>query len=301
MDGIPALDLWWLVIEVFHSSTNQSNKTKDVRELWRTLSANTQPKMQKQVPTTHTNIDLTNIHHVPSNPNTFWFQCYVACLRGQWSRDWDGNQRQQSNNVTRTHRGALDWLFDRINLDPKIQIRYIDTKHQLADILTKGIFTRDEWNNLVHLFTISFFSSLCCAQNFSLTSRWRRGYKNEKKKTGLWQNQSRRRWTWLQLSRQVPHPWTIRLRQKARLHSKHPPGNLRARRKFKTWRSVEFLRKAERCILWRVDGQSSGETWRDRQKSGIMGVFWIWIMKQPRGLSDKETCCVRKFRTFREF
>ena len=32
MDGIPALDLWDLVIEVFHSSTNQINKTKDVRE-----------------------------------------------------------------------------------------------------------------------------------------------------------------------------------------------------------------------------------------------------------------------------
>ena len=36
--------------------------------------------------------------------------------------------------VSRTHRVALDWLFDRINLDSKIQIRYVDTKHQLADI-----------------------------------------------------------------------------------------------------------------------------------------------------------------------
>ena len=41
--------------------------------------------------------------------------------------------------VSRTHRVALDWLFDRINLDPKIQIKYIDTKNQLADILTKGV------------------------------------------------------------------------------------------------------------------------------------------------------------------
>ena len=29
MDGIPALDLWELVIEVFHSSPHQTNKTKD--------------------------------------------------------------------------------------------------------------------------------------------------------------------------------------------------------------------------------------------------------------------------------
>ena len=64
--------------------------------------------------------------------------------------------------VSSTHRVALDLLFDRINLDPKIQIKYIDTKNQLADILTKGNFTRDEWNHLLTLFNISHFSSTAC-------------------------------------------------------------------------------------------------------------------------------------------
>ena len=64
--------------------------------------------------------------------------------------------------VSRTHRVALDWLFDRINLDPKIQIKYVDTKNQLADILTKGSVTRDEWNHLLHLLDISHFSSTAC-------------------------------------------------------------------------------------------------------------------------------------------
>ena len=64
--------------------------------------------------------------------------------------------------VSRTHRVALDWLFDRINLDPKIQIKYIDTKNQLADILTKENFTRDEWNHLLNFFNISQFSSTAC-------------------------------------------------------------------------------------------------------------------------------------------
>ena len=72
--------------------------------------------------------------------------------------------------VSRTHRVALDWLINRIHLDPKLQIKYVDTKHQLADILTKGNFTRDEWNNLLHLFNISLFISICCFQNFSSTS-----------------------------------------------------------------------------------------------------------------------------------
>ena len=66
--------------------------------------------------------------------------------------------------VSRTHRVALGWLFDRINLDPKIQIKYIDTKKQLADILTKGNFTRDEWNHLLNLFNISHFNSTVCSE-----------------------------------------------------------------------------------------------------------------------------------------
>ena len=64
--------------------------------------------------------------------------------------------------VSQTHRVALDWSFYRINLDPKIQIKYIDTKNQLADMLTKGNFTRDKWNHVLTLFIISHFSSTAC-------------------------------------------------------------------------------------------------------------------------------------------
>ena len=69
--------------------------------------------------------------------------------------------------VSRTHRVALDWLFDRINLDLKIQIKYIDTNKQFADILTKGNFTRDEWDHLLCLFNISHFSSTGCSEVMS--------------------------------------------------------------------------------------------------------------------------------------
>ena len=46
--------------------------------------------------------------------------------------------------------------------DTKIQIKYVDTKNQLADILTKGSFTRDEWNHLLTLCNSSHFSSTAC-------------------------------------------------------------------------------------------------------------------------------------------
>ena len=134
VDGIPAVTLWDLVIEIFHSPPNQTNKTKDVRDPRWNLSAKTQPNMQKQIPTMHTNLDLANIDHVSSN---------VSCF------------------------GLVVW---QNNLGSKIQIRYVDTKHQLADVLTKGNFTCDEWNNLLHLVNISHFSSTCCAKNSSVIS-----------------------------------------------------------------------------------------------------------------------------------
>ena len=73
--------------------------------------------------------------------------------------------------VSRTHRVALDWLFDRINMDPKIQIKYIDTKNQLADIFIKGNFTRDECNYLLWLFNISHFSSTVCSDTMAKRSQ----------------------------------------------------------------------------------------------------------------------------------
>ena len=42
--------------------------------------------------------------------------------------------------VSRTHRVALDWLFDRTNLDPKIQIKYIDTKKPTRRHTDEGKF-----------------------------------------------------------------------------------------------------------------------------------------------------------------
>ena len=69
--------------------------------------------------------------------------------------------------VSRTHRVASDWLFDSVNLDPKIQIRYTDTKNQVADMLTKSNFTRDEWAHLLRLFNIMNFSMFSCSHFLS--------------------------------------------------------------------------------------------------------------------------------------
>ena len=108
--------------------------------------------MKNKNSTKHADLDLSNVDHVSSNvrPSQFGallhvFEDYEAMIK-MIIKDSSPTMRHDS----RTHRVALDWLFDKINLDSKIQIKYIDTKHQLADILTKGKFTRDEWNHLLH-------------------------------------------------------------------------------------------------------------------------------------------------------
>ena len=86
--------------------------------------------------------------------------------------------------VSRTHRVALDWLFDRINLDPKIQIKYIVTKSRLADMLTEGNFIRDEWNHLLRLFNIMKFSVFSCSYFLSIFGPNTMSKGTQERKTG---------------------------------------------------------------------------------------------------------------------
>ena len=69
MDGIPALDLWDLVGEVFHSSPNQLNNTKDQVQgnLSRNTTSNKHTQNKTKVPTQHDNLDLNNVDGVPLN------------------------------------------------------------------------------------------------------------------------------------------------------------------------------------------------------------------------------------------
>ena len=111
---------------------------------------------------TNTNLDLINIESRSSKRNTFLapMPCCLSVFEDNEAviKMMIKVRSPTMRHVSRTHRVALDWLFDKINFDSKNKIRYIDTKHQLADFLTKGNFTRDEWNNLLHLFNISHFN-----------------------------------------------------------------------------------------------------------------------------------------------
>ena len=149
LDGLPALELWDLIVSVFgsvsHISDRSGQPVNDVHKHY---------KSQRRI-----NV-MENIDSVPSNVQSSRQEALLYVFEDNEAviKMIIKGRSPTMRHVSRTHRVALDWLFDRINLDSEIQIKYIDTKNQLADILTKGNFTRDEWNHLLCLFNISHFS-----------------------------------------------------------------------------------------------------------------------------------------------
>ena len=150
LDGLPALELWDLIVSVFGNISHISDRTV---------------KLVNGKNKSHNKIDaMQDIDSVPSNVQSARQEALLYVFEDNEAviKMIIKGRSPTMRHVSRTHRVALDWLFDRINLDPKIQIKYIDTKNQLADILTKENFTRDEWNNLLTLFNISHFSPTAC-------------------------------------------------------------------------------------------------------------------------------------------
>ena len=151
MDGLLALDLWDVVIEVLHSSKNTHQAVRDhcrkekvddqvprSRAPGETRSTypNTKPKRSG-------NRDAEQLSHVDYvTTNAFSSQCeaqwYVFEVNETVIKMIIKGRSPTMRHVSRTHRVALDWLFDRINLNSKIQIKHVDTKNQLADMLTKS-------------------------------------------------------------------------------------------------------------------------------------------------------------------
>ena len=161
LDGIIALDLWDLIVSVLRNITQTTERTG------RLVIINRSEKSQGKINVLN-NIDcvLSNVQSSHEEALLYVFEDNEAVIKMIIK-----GRSPAMRHVSCTHRVALDWRFDRINLDPKIQIKYIDTKNQLADILTQGNFTRDEWNRLLCLFNISHFSSTVCSDTMAKRSQ----------------------------------------------------------------------------------------------------------------------------------
>ena len=153
LDGLSALELWDLIVSVLGNISRVSDRSGKLES--------DEHKHHKS----HNKIDVVHdIDLVPSNVQSANLEAILYVFEDNEAviKMIMKGRSPTMRHVSRTHRVALDWLFDRVNLDPKIQIKYIDTKNQLADILTKENFIRDERNHLLTLFNISHFSSTSC-------------------------------------------------------------------------------------------------------------------------------------------
>ena len=148
MDGLLVLDLWAWSLKCWERI---QRVPKPTQACTRETGVKTQitPKIKQVL---DQNVDLSNIDQVPSNAHLSEkeSQLYIFEDKEAVIKMIIKGRSPTMRHVSRTDRVAL--LFDRINLDPKVQIKYVDSRKQLADTPTKGMFTGDEWHNLLHLF-----------------------------------------------------------------------------------------------------------------------------------------------------
>ena len=153
LDGLPALELWDLIVSVLGNVSRISDGSgKPENDVHKHHKPHKKIDVMKDI-----DVVPSNVQSVRQEALLYVFEDNEAVIKMIIK-----GRSPTMRHVSRTHRVALDWLFDRSCLDSKIQFKYIDTKNQLADILTKRNFTRDEWNHLLNLFNISHFSSTAC-------------------------------------------------------------------------------------------------------------------------------------------
>ena len=151
--GLPALELWDLIVSVLGNISRVSDRSgqpdNDVHK---------RHKSQKKIDV------MEDIDSVPSNVQSarqeallYVFEDTEAVIKMIIK-----GRSPTMRHVFRTHRVALDWLFDRIWI-PKSKSNTSTPKTNSQTFLTKGNFTRDEWNHLLSLLNTSHFSSTVCS------------------------------------------------------------------------------------------------------------------------------------------
>ena len=136
LDGLPALELWDLLVNDVHKR-HKSQRKIDVMENIDSVPSNVQSSRQEAL--------------------LYVFEDNEAVIKMIIKGKSPTRDIFPGPTELRLIRCSIE-----LTLDPKMRIKYIDTKNQLADIWTKGNFTRDEWNHLLTLFNISHFSSTSC-------------------------------------------------------------------------------------------------------------------------------------------
>jgi len=150
LEGIPAIQLWGLIQEVFGTNDSGEARGDPVAAQPKVRTANDMKGLPDEFKV------LMEVDYVPTNMPELNTSARLIILEDNDAVIKMCIKARSPNmrHVTRTHRVDLDWLFERILTDPAISIRYVNTKEQLADIFTKGSFTEQTWQVLCRLLQI---------------------------------------------------------------------------------------------------------------------------------------------------
>ena len=117
LDKKPALDLWDLIVAVLHGITYQSNQERgDPYTILVRVKSHTLPTRKKS----HGMIDdLDNVDFLFSNVHCSRHEALLYIFEDNEAVFKMIRKRRSPTmrHVSRTHRVALDWLFDKINFD----------------------------------------------------------------------------------------------------------------------------------------------------------------------------------------
>ena len=142
MDGIPALDLCYLVIEVFHSSPHEPKKSKErvQGELLRDTPWNKHTQNQTKIPIQHDTLELRDVDHVSCDAKSLLIL-------------------MQSSMILRTMKAwfQLSW---------KAKVQQWDTYPESTESLLTDCLTESIW--------ITKFRSGRSTSNINLQTYWRR-------------------------------------------------------------------------------------------------------------------------------
>ena len=120
LDGIPALDLWDLIVSVLGNTTRNHDRTgRPVVNQREACSPPHTIHKRKQSPRVINHLD--NVDFIPSNVQSARQEALLYVFEDNEAviKMIIKGRSPTMRHVSRTNRVALDWLFDRINLDPK--------------------------------------------------------------------------------------------------------------------------------------------------------------------------------------
>ena len=125
--GIPALDLWELIVlgNTIQNRIERGDPLLNKREICSPLHTIHKRKQSQRVINDLDNIDFIflNVQSSHQEAVLYVYEDNEAVIKMVIQ-----GRSPTMRHVSRTHRVALDWLFDWISLDSNIQIKYIDTK-----------------------------------------------------------------------------------------------------------------------------------------------------------------------------